>query len=183
MTDKFNQLTGKLGPLTQALMLGAISAQVSARFPAVEYAIEKNILWGKRRVIYTSRYPEKPADYNDALKIYQKTFTEIDQATLEGFSPDKAARFEQLQNLLRIENDQAREAAILSWYDSLSLDEQGQVSDEISITLNQVVEVLQPTIDYLGRAGAEVVWAIRDWLDSNPEVKAYLIEMEKDSIP
>lgn len=79
----------KLGVLAR----GAILSGIPARFPFIEYAIEQNLLWEKRRVIYKARYPERPANYEEAIKAYQ-AFAEIGQATYDDFSPDKAARME-----------------------------------------------------------------------------------------
>lgn len=88
--------------------------------------------------------------------------------------------FEQLQQLLKIKDDEVRPVAVLSWYGTLSVDERRQVSDWVSATVAQIVEAFQPIAESLEEVGSEIVKAIQVWIDNNPEIRAYVAELEKN---
>lgn len=85
--------------------------------------------------------------------------------------------FERFRPLLKIEDDKARQEAILALWDSLSEEEKQQVAESVGAMVGTIVEMWQPVLDTLGKIGDEWLRAIQAWVDDNPEIRLYLNRM------
>lgn len=72
--------------------------------------------------------------------------------------------------LTRIEDEQPRNQAIELWLAGLSEQERQELSD----TVYSLVMGFVPFVEAIGETCRQIVDAFGNWVESNPEVKAYL---------
>lgn len=75
-----------------------------------------------------------------------------------------------LYDILRIENEQLRHQALILWMVQLT-DEERQ---ELNESIQEIVEGFQPFIEAIGETCRQIVSAISEWVEDNPELMAYL---------
>lgn len=77
--------------------------------------------------------------------------------------------------LARIEDEQLRNRAIEIWLAGLS----EQECQELSDTVYNLVMGFVPFIEAVGETCRQIVDAFGNWIEDNPEIKAYLAELDK----